>query len=130
MDNNHRLLWRQQEECREEPVQSRKTKCIKKSCFFGGITSKCKFPLISIDKNADSINYIDEFFDNAGAILNMNKYYGCRNWFLVQDGATPHTDVETMDYLKTYYNVLENRLANSPDFNPIENIFGIVKRER
>ena len=47
----------------------------------------------------------------------MDEQYGHRNWFLVQDGATPHTAFETLDYLKTYRNVLENCPA-FPRFQP------------
>lgn len=57
--------------------------------MFGGISTKWKTPLIIIDQCVDSIKYIDEFIDNAGVIPEMNKQYGIKNWFLVQDGATP-----------------------------------------
>ena len=56
----------------------------------------------------------------------MDEQYGHRNWFLVQDVANPHTALETLDYLKTYRNILENWPA-FPRFKPNWKLAGIVK---
>ena len=128
LNNNHRWVWRKRGEFNEKLVQNPTSKYTKKVMLFGGISAKWKSPLISIDQSVDSIYYVDEFIDNAGIIPEMNSAYGYNNWFLVQDGATPHTASDTMDYLTTYCNVLKDWPANSPDLNPIGNLWGIIKK--
>jgi hypothetical protein len=90
--------------------------------MFGDISKLMKTPLILIDGTINAIEYVDQCIDSSGLIPEMNAAYGINEWFLVQDGATCHTAEQTMDYLRSYCNVLENWRSGSPDFNPIENL--------
>ena len=55
----------------------------------------------------------------------------CRSTFM-QDGATCHTSVETSRWLQTHQIPFWEKgvwLPNSPDLNPIENLWAIVEQE-
>jgi hypothetical protein len=48
-------------------------------------------------------------------------------WYFMQDGASAHTAKSTMDYLQSIYLVLPGWPPNSPDLDPIEMIWALLK---
>jgi hypothetical protein len=77
------------------------------------------------DKNVNAKTYIESlkngFFEEA------HRAYNGRPWILVQDGATCHTMPSNLDELTKSGILYHSWPANSPDLNPIEMPWGIIK---
>lgn len=94
--------------------------------FGGAITVHGPTRLVPYTGNIDSVKYC-EMVDKVTS--DLDKLFGHHNWTWVQDGARPHTSKATLEHLsRVMPHVLPKTdwPPNSPDDNPIENVFGYL----
>lgn len=65
----------------------------------------------------------EALFDEADAL------YGRRNWTLVQDGAPAHRAAYTIATIQQRGDVIRDWPGASPDINPIENVWNVLKNK-
>ena len=70
--------------------------------------------------------YVDILADNLRN--SVERLYDHEDWIFMQDNAPSHSSKLTMQYLEEKGVSLMEWPANSPDLNPIENIWGEIKR--
>jgi hypothetical protein len=94
---------------------------------WGAIGVGFKSSLLIFESHVNSDTYsktLEECF-----IQEANEKFGIKEWVLVQDGATCHTSERTITRLCEQCIVCQEWPPNSPDLNPIEMMWGIMKHQ-
>ena len=92
---------------------------------FGAVSIRFKSDLAIIDSTMTSARYIevlDKYLVDGNCGFNIEKH------IFQQDNATCHTSKVTREYFATHRMTVLPWPANSPDLNPIENIWSILKQ--
>lgn len=129
LSDNRQLLW-YNKQTEDRPIIEDHYKK-HKVMIWGGISRKGKTDIyywkLSKDVKVNSLEYTN-CLDQA-LFERMDAYYGIDKWRFMQDNARPHTAAHTKDFLD---NNNVRRLVHppySPDLNPIELVWGYLKKK-
>jgi hypothetical protein len=94
---------------------------------WGAIGTNFKSSLIICPGNIGSKEYID--FLRKGFFIEADNHFGNRKWVFMQDGAPCHTSESSINNLHQHCLLFPFWPPNSPDLNPIETIWAIMKKK-
>ena len=93
--------------------------------IWGAISLRGKSILVKVRGSIDSIKYQEILTVAEPSIKQLYP----RSFTFQQDGASSHTSKSTLNWFEANQWKVSPWPANSPDLNPIENVWGLMKKE-
>lgn len=122
-----RRVWRNSAEAANDRHFDLRRSYPPKVMIWGCMSRRGLGSLAIIRGSMDTTKYLETL--NAHLLPQAAAWFSSGDWTFQQDGARCHTSLRARQYFEDLQIPLLPWTANSPDLNPIENIWALLKRK-